>query len=121
MDEVADLMMHDSAKTNPRKGTFERLLIMLAQKSRAAGIYIVLATQRPSVDVLKGTIKANFPARIACKVISVTDSKVILDRTGAESLLGKGDAILSNGDHDCIRFQVAYTTAKKTVNQSTKG
>lgn len=110
IDEVADLMMYDCNKQNPRRGEFERLLIMLAQKSRAAGIYIVLATQRPSVDILKGTIKANFPARLSCRVSSAVDSKVILDKVGAESLLGRGDAILDNNSNDYSRFQVAYTT-----------
>ena len=115
IDEVADLIMYDNDKSNKQKGRFERLIIMLAQKSRAVGIYIVLATQRPSVDILKGTIKANFPARIACRVSSATDSKVILDRNGAESLLGRGDAILINNDNDCVRFQAAYTNAKRVI------
>lgn len=108
IDEVSDLMLQDSSKDNPNKGSFERLLVSLAQKSRATGIYIVVATQRPSVDVLTGLIKANFPARISCKVNSATDSKVILDSTGAESLLGKGDAILNNSLNGNVRFQVAF-------------
>jgi S-DNA-T family DNA segregation ATPase FtsK/SpoIIIE len=116
IDEVADLMMYDSNKQNAQRGSFERLLIMLAQKSRAAGIYIVLATQRPSVDILKGSIKANFPARLSCRVSSAVDSKVILDRSGAESLLGRGDAILDSNVHDCSRFQVAYTTKENVIN-----
>ena len=117
VDEVADLMIFDSSK-QPNKGCFERLLVTLAQKSRAAGIYIVLATQRPSVDVLKGTIKANFAARIACRVSSAIDSKVILDRSGAESLLGRGDAILDSSTHECVRFQVAYISPEDNCRES---
>jgi len=116
VDEVADLMIFDSSK-QPNKGVFEQLLVTLAQKCRAAGIYIVLATQRPSVDVLKGTIKANFAARIACRVSSAIDSKVILDRPGAESLLGRGDAILSSSMHECVRYQVAYVTPQENCRE----
>jgi S-DNA-T family DNA segregation ATPase FtsK/SpoIIIE len=103
IDEVSDLILQDKEKH------LHDLLITLAQKGRAAGIYIVLATQRPSVDIITGTIKANFPGRIACKTASRIDSKVILDEIGAESLLGRGDAILKNMEHDRVRFQVAYT------------
>ena len=110
IDEVSDLMMYDSNRINMYRGRFEELLILLAQKSRAAGIYIVLATQRPSVDVITGLIKANFPARLACKVSSGVDSKVILDQNGAESLLGRGDAILNNYNQSYTRFQVAYSS-----------
>lgn len=112
IDEVSDLMMQDADKSNSRRGTFEKLLVSLAQKARAAGIYIVLATQRPSVDVITGLIKANFPARLACKVSSNTDSKVVLDQSGAESLLGRGDAILNNYNNHYSRFQVAYLDPK---------
>lgn len=102
IDECADLIMYDK-KTK----RFETLVCKLAQRCRAAGISIVLATQRPSVDVLTGLIKANFPARLACKVSSKTDSRVILDRNGAESLLGCGDAILNNYNSNFTRFQIA--------------
>ncbi len=104
IDEVSDLMMMDK-----KHKTFEILISRLAQKARAAGIYLVLATQRPSVDVLTGTIKANFPARVSCKVSSKIDSKVILDRSGGEALLGKGDSIIKNSDNDYVRFQAAYS------------
>jgi S-DNA-T family DNA segregation ATPase FtsK/SpoIIIE len=106
IDEVSDLMLQDQDKNNKSRGVFEKLLIQIAQKSRAVGIHLVLATQRPSVDVLTGLIKANFPARIACKVSSAIDSKVILDQHGAENLLGRGDALLRS-DNGNIRFQVA--------------
>jgi S-DNA-T family DNA segregation ATPase FtsK/SpoIIIE len=103
IDEVADLMMQQ------KNNEFENLLIRLAQKSRAAGIHIILATQRPSVDVITGLIKANFPSRLACKVASKVDSRVILDCNGAENLIGKGDSILISPDHDMVRFQGIFT------------
>lgn len=103
IDEVADLFLEDNSECLRKK------IIKLAQKGRAAGIYLVLATQRPSVDVINGTIKANFPGRIACKTASKVDSKVVLDEIGAEHLLGRGDAILKNMEFDRVRFQVAYT------------
>jgi len=107
IDEFADLILHDDSKELQKKIT------KLAQKSRAAGIHLVVATQRPSADILNGAIKANFPARIACKVASHTDSKVILDAVGAECLYGYGDAIIKNYIFNFVRFQTAFT------NQST--
>jgi DNA segregation ATPase FtsK/SpoIIIE, S-DNA-T family len=108
IDEVADIMLTDNNRNNSKRGEFERVLCNLAAKSRASGIYIILATQRPSVDVITGMIKANFPARFACKVSSGVDSKVILDQLGAEELLGRGDTILKSPNHNMIRFQSAY-------------
>ena len=84
IDEVADLMIQDK-----KAKVFETLIVKLAQKARAAGIHLIMATQRPSVDVITGLIKANFPARIACKTSSKTDSQVILDTHGAENLMGR--------------------------------
>lgn len=105
IDEFADLIMQDKGDM-----FFERLC-RLAQKCRAARISIMIATQRPSVNIVNGAIKANFPARIACKVASHVDSKVILDTIGAENLLGKGDALLRDNFRNMERFQVAYTDA----------
>jgi len=109
MDEFADLIMQDDSKVLYTK------LTKLSQKCRAAKISIILATQRPSAGVIDGVIKANFSARIACKVSSAVDSKVILDRSGAENLLGKGDALLRDNSRFMDRFQVAYTTAEEVV------
>lgn len=107
IDEFADLIMQD------REDQFFDKLCRLAQKSRAARICIVLATQRPSVSIINGDIKANFPARLACRVASHVDSKVILDVTGAENLLGKGDALVRDNFRLMERFQVAYITASE--------
>lgn len=113
MDELADLM-----QAYPRE--LEASIVRLAQMSRAVGIHLLLATQRPSVNVITGTIKANIPTRLAMKVASQIDSRTILDQIGAEKLLGQGDMLFSSEEYTKpIRLQSAYVTEdelKKVVD-----
>ena len=108
IDEMADLMM-----TVP--GEVETPIAMLAQKARAIGIHLLLATQRPSVNVITGLIKANFPSRIAFRVASQIDSRTIIDGAGAEALLGNGDMLfIPPGKSEAARLQGAYLGSEET-------
>ena len=107
IDELADLMMLDG-------NNVEESITRLAQMARAVGIHLVLATQRPSVDVITGLIKANFPARISFRVATKVDSRTILDANGAESLLGRGDMLyLPSGSARVHRLHAPYVTEKE--------
>jgi DNA segregation ATPase FtsK/SpoIIIE, S-DNA-T family len=107
IDELADLMMLDGANV-------EESITRLAQMARAVGIHLVLATQRPSVDVITGLIKANFPARMSFRVATKIDSRTILDANGAEALLGKGDLLyLPSGSSRVLRVHAPFVTEKE--------
>ncbi len=109
VDELADLMMLAPDET-------ERLLARLAQMSRATGIHLIISTQRPSVDIITGLIKANFPARIAFAVASSVDSRVILDQPGAEKLLGRGDMLYQSPDAAApLRMQGAFVSDEEIM------
>lgn len=108
LDELADLMM-------TVQGEVEKPLAILAQKARATGIHLILATQRPSVNVITGLIKANFPSRIAFRVASKVDSRTILDQNGAEALLGNGDMLfVPPGKSEPLRLQGAFISTEET-------
>jgi len=109
IDELADLMM------STHSSRVELLITRLAQMARAVGIHLILATQRPSVDVITGLIKANFPSRVAFQVATKTDSRTILDGNGAERLLGSGDMLfLKAGSAESVRLHGAYVSSEET-------
>ncbi len=102
IDELSDLMLC-------AKDDVEISIVRLAQKARAAGIHLIIGTQRPTPSVITGVIKANIPSRLCCKVISVTDSRTVIDQSGAEDLVGMGDALyLSPGSYTPTRIQCAF-------------
>src|SRR5215216_6332037 len=109
IDELADLMMVASNEV-------EESICRLAQMARAVGIHLILATQRPSVDVITGLIKANLPSRISFRVSSKTDSRTILDANGAEQLLGKGDMLfLPPASSRCLRLHGPYISEQESA------
>lgn len=109
IDELADLMMVAARDV-------EMSIARLAQKARAAGIHLILATQRPSTDVLSGTIRNNFPARISFRLSSATDSRTVLDKGGSESLLGAGDMLIRPpGTSDLVRVHGAYVADEEVI------
>ena len=108
IDEFADLIMTAGKE-------IELPIARLAQLARAIGIHLIIATQRPSVKIITGMIKANFPARISYKVTSLQDSRTILDSKGAEQLIGKGDMLLSVGS-DIVRLQCAFVDTPEVEN-----
>ena len=109
IDEYGDLIMQT-------KGTaMENAICRIAQKARAVGIHMIISTQRPSTDIVTGRIKANFPTRIAFRTVTGTDSRVILDRIGAEKLTGKGDFLYFNGG-DTTRAQCAYISTEEVLD-----
>jgi len=110
IDELAELMMRNKKEVEP-------LLIRLAQMGRACGIHLILATQRPSREVVTGLLKVNIPTKICFKVPSAVNSRVVLDTSGAEKLTGDGDGLLLNPDgKDPIRFQGSFVSTSEIEN-----
>lgn len=108
IDEFGDLIMTAGKE-------IEMPIARIAQKARAVGIHMIIATQRPTTNIITGTIKANFPARVAFRVISVTDSRTILDASGANQLIGRGDMLFSQGS-DLVRVQCAFVDTPEVIN-----
>lgn len=108
IDEFGDLIMTAGKE-------IEMPIARIAQKARAVGIHMIIATQRPTTNIITGTIKANFPARVAFRVISVTDSRTILDASGANQLIGRGDLLFSQGS-DLVRVQCAFIDTPEVIN-----
>lgn len=108
IDEYGDLVLQSNSHE------MEKYICRIAQKARAVGIHMIISTQRPSTDIITGNIKANFPTRIAFRTVTGTDSRVILDRSGAEKLTGKGDMLLFNGS-DTTRIQCAFMSTDETI------
>lgn len=111
IDELADLMMHKGSKEEGGSKMSEQMLAKIVQKSRAAGIYVVAATQRPSVNVVAGSIKANFPARLTFRLPSDADSRTVIGTAGAEHLLSRGDMLYLSGNRPGLtRIHAPYAS-----------
>lgn len=103
IDELADLMLSEERKE------VEKNIVRIAQLGRAAGVHLIIATQRPTTNIITGTIKANIPCRVAFALPSVTDSRTVLDHAGAETLRGNGDGLcIRGGDRVPVSFQAAF-------------
>ncbi len=114
IDELSDLMMAaNSKKTSKKENIVEESIVRITQKARAAGIHMIIATQRPSVDVITGLIKANIPSRIAFTVSSQVDSRTIIDAVGAEKLVGEGDMLISLYGQQPSRGQGCYISSNE--------
>ena len=110
IDEYGDLIL----SANDR-GETEKIICRLAQKARAVGIHMIISTQRPDTKTVTGNIKANFPTRIAFRTTTGTDSRVVLDRIGAERLTGRGDMLFFDGSPETVRVQCAYTSTEEVM------
>lgn len=110
IDEYGDLILQGNKE-------MENAICRIAQKARAVGIHMIISTQRPDTKIVTGNIKANFPTRIAFRTTTGTDSRVILDRIGAERLTGRGDMLFFNGSPECTRIQCAYISTEE-VNET---
>lgn len=119
IDELADILLQDKKnhKRDSKEPTLENLIVRIAQIGRAAGVHLIVATQRPSSDVITGLIKANIPSRVALSVSSATDSRVILDIKGAEKLTGNGDMYFKMvGSDELVRLQSAFLPDEEIEN-----
>jgi len=114
IDEYADMLGALAQQDRAKSKRVEGLIVRIAQKARAAGVHLIMATQRPSVDVITGTIKANFPTRISFQVSSKIDSRTILGEQGAEQLLGKGDMLFMSSANRIVRIHGPYVSESET-------
>jgi S-DNA-T family DNA segregation ATPase FtsK/SpoIIIE len=110
IDEYADMLGALAQEDRAKSKRVESLIVRIAQKARAAGMHLIVATQRPSVDVITGTIKANFPTRISFQVTSKIDSRTILGEQGAEQLLGKGDMLYMSSANKIVRIHAPFVS-----------
>jgi DNA segregation ATPase FtsK/SpoIIIE-like protein len=117
IDEYAQLI---SVMGRAERETFERDLMSLAQVARSTGIHLVLATQRPSADIVTGTLKANLPAGIAFKVAGSVNSRIVIDQNGAENLLGRGDMLFKKPSGEVLRLQAPFLSEEELAEYLTE-